>query len=144
LKEYNFDIELVVKGLNSIIQIFQMKLKKKYRFKEDSIRIRAEQILGLDSYANEEEIKSAYRRLTLRYHPDRDPKDHSLMRKMQLIVQAHDLLLKGMVYDENLKQYELLEDDELVRSILPKGDEPEPLGISYKDWHRKQFYEGWI
>ncbi|MCP8323784.1 MAG: DnaJ domain-containing protein [Candidatus Methylarchaceae archaeon HK02M2] len=119
-------------------------MKKKHRFKEDSIRIRAEQILGLDSYAKEEDIKNAYRKLTLRYHPDRDSKDHSLMRKMQLIVQAHDLLLKGMVYDDNLRQYELLEDDELVRSLLPEGEEPEPLGISYKDWHRKQFYEGWI
>jgi len=117
---------------------------KKHRFKEDSIRIRAEQILGLDSYASEEEIKRAYRRLTLRYHPDRNLKDHNLMRKMQLIVQAHDLLLKGIFYNDNLKHYELLEDDELIRSVLPDGAEPEPLGMSYKDWHRKQFYEGWI
>ncbi len=119
-------------------------MKKKHRFKEESIRIRAEQILGLDSDASDEEIKRAYRRIALKYHPDRDLKDHSLTRKMQLIVQAYDLLLKGMVYDGNLKYYKLLEDDELVRSVLPKGVEPEPLGESYKDWHRKQFYEGWI
>jgi hypothetical protein len=62
---------------------------------------------------------------------------------MQLITQAYDLLLKGIDYDDP-KQYELLEDEELIRSILPKGIEPEPLGESYKDWHRKQFYEGWI
>ncbi|MCP8323425.1 MAG: DnaJ domain-containing protein [Candidatus Methylarchaceae archaeon HK02M2] len=51
-------------------------MKKKHRFKEESIRIRAERILGLDSYANEEDIKNTYRKLTLRYHPDRDSKDH--------------------------------------------------------------------
>jgi len=116
---------------------------KKTKFKEDSIRKRAEQILNVDD-VSEVEIKRAYRRLTLKYHPDRNPKDHDSMRKMQLIAQAYDLLLKGMVYDDNLKRYELLEDDGLVRSILPKGMEPEPLGESYNDWHRKQFYEGWM
>ncbi|MGB9659975.1 MAG: DnaJ domain-containing protein [Nitrososphaerales archaeon] len=115
----------------------------KHRFKEDSIKRRAEQILGVDSDASEDEIKRAYRRLILRYHPDRNPKNHNSMKKMQLIAQAYDLLLKGIVYDDP-KQYELLEDEELIRSILPKGVEPEPLGESYKDWHRKRFYEGWI
>ncbi|MGQ9468368.1 MAG: DnaJ domain-containing protein [Nitrososphaerales archaeon] len=117
---------------------------KKHRFKEDSIRKRAEQILGVDSDASEEKINKAYRRLILKYHPDRNPKDHDSIKKMQLIAQAYDLLLRGMVYDDNLKRYELLEDDELVRSILPKGVELEPLGESYRDWHRKHFYEGWI
>jgi len=117
---------------------------KKHRFREDSIRRRAEQILSVDSDSSEVEIKKAYRRLILKYHPDRNPKDHDSMKKMQLIAQAHDLLLRGIVYDDDLKRYELLEDDELVKSILPKGVEPEPLGESYRDWHRKQFYEGWI
>lgn len=116
---------------------------KKRRFKEDSIKRRAEQILGVDSEASEDEIKRAYRRLVLKYHPDRNPEDHNSMKRMQLITQAYDLLLKGIDYDDP-KQYELLEDEELIRSILPKGIEPEPLGESYKDWHRKQFYEGWI
>ena len=117
---------------------------KIHRFKEDSIKIRAKQILGLDSYPSKEEIKMAYRRLVLKYHPDRNLDDHSLVRKMQLLVQAHDLLIEGIIYNEKIKHYELLEDDELVKSLLPKGVELEPLGISYKDWHRKRFYQGWI
>jgi len=115
----------------------------KKRFKEDSIRKRAEQILNVDSDASEMEIKRAYRRLTLKYHPDRNPKDRDSMRKMQLIAQVYDIIMKGIVYDDNIKNYELLEDDELIKSPLPKGLEPEPLGESHKDWHRKQFYEGW-
>ncbi|MGQ9719402.1 MAG: J domain-containing protein [Nitrososphaerales archaeon] len=117
---------------------------KKHRFREDSIRRRAEQVLGLTSDASKEDIVKAYRKLALRYHPDRNPKDRDSMKKMQLIAQAHDLLLRGIVYDNNLKQYELLEDDDLVKSILPEGVEPEPLGQSYRDWHKNQFYEGWI
>jgi len=61
-----------------------MKLKRN-RFKEDSIRKRAEQIPNVDSDASEDYIKRAYRRLILRYHPDRNSKDRDSMRKMQLI-----------------------------------------------------------
>lgn len=113
-------------------------------FKEDSIRRRAEQIFNLRSDAGAADIKKAYRRLVGENHPDRNPHDRFSQQKTQLILQAYNLLMKKPAYADRLNQYELLEDDRLVKSVLPKGVEPEPLRQSYEEWHRKQFYEGYF
>lgn len=114
-------------------------------FQEDSIRMRAEQILIIRSGACLKEVRESYRRLSLRYHPDRNPGDSSSTKKMQLITQAYKFLLgKKLGYDDGSTQYDLLEDDDLVRAVLPKGVEPQPFGETYMEWHRRQFYESWI
>ena len=113
-------------------------------FKEDSIRRRAEQIFNLRSDASKGEIRKGYRRLVTKYHPDRNPHDRFSKQKTQLVLQAYNLLMRASAHGDTLSQYDLLEDDRLVKSILPKGVEPEPLGQSYEEWHRKQFYEGYF
>ena len=113
-------------------------------FKEDSIRKRAEQIFNLPANAGEKEVKNAYRRLVAKHHPDRNPSDTLSNQKMQLILQAYEVLRNKPAYDGGLNRHSLLEDDRLVKSILPEGVEPEPLGQPYEEWHRKQFYEGYF
>lgn len=113
-------------------------------FREDSLRRRAEQIFSIGSGVGIEQMKEAYRRLVLKYHPDRNPSDELSNQKMQLIHQAYNLVMNGLAYGGSLEQYSLLEDDRLVKSILPDGVEPAPLVQSYKEWHRKQFYEGFL
>jgi curved DNA-binding protein CbpA len=106
-------------------------------FRHDSLRKRAEQLLGLRSGATKEEITRAFRRLALKYHPDRCMMG-SCKEKMQLLVQARDFLIKKSYGD--LSNYKLLEDDKLLLSILPKGAKLEPLAPTYEEWHKKHFY----
>ncbi len=106
-------------------------------FRHDSLRKRAEQVLGLKSGAKEDQVTRAFRRLALKYHPDRCMMD-SCNKKMQLLVQARDLLMKKQ-YDD-FDNYKLLEDDELLLSILPNGIKLDPLAPTYEEWHKKHFY----
>lgn len=59
-------------------------------------------ILGLTQKANEEEIKSAYRKLVVKYHPDKTKGDKGLTEKFLKIQEAYDVLsdkIKKAKYD---------------------------------------------
>jgi len=61
-------------------------------------------ILGVDKNATKEEIKKAYRKLALKYHPDRNPGDKNAEEKFKDITEAYEVLS-----DENKrKKYEQL------------------------------------
>ena len=49
-------------------------------------------ILGVSPDASDEEIKKAYRRLAMKYHPDRNPGDAEAARKMQEINAAYEAI----------------------------------------------------
>lgn len=49
-------------------------------------------ILGVERNATEEEIKKAYRRLAMQYHPDRNPGDKEAALKFKQIQEAYDTL----------------------------------------------------
>ena len=48
------------------------------------------QVLGVSRDASDEEIKKAYRALTKKYHPDRNPGDKTAEQKMKEINAAYD------------------------------------------------------
>lgn len=59
-------------------------------------------VLGVSSDSNEEEIRRAYKRLALRYHPDKNP-DADAEDKFKQIAQAYDVLTdpeKRTIYDQ--------------------------------------------
>lgn len=60
-------------------------------------------ILGVQKTATQDEIKSAYRRLAMKYHPDRNPGDQTAEAKFKDINAAYDVLgdeTKRRQYDQ--------------------------------------------
>lgn len=50
------------------------------------------EILGVSKNATDDEIKKAYRKLALKYHPDRNPDDSSAEEKFKELGQAYEVL----------------------------------------------------
>ena len=50
------------------------------------------EVLGVSSGASESEIKKSYRKLALKYHPDKNPDDASAEEKFKEAAEAYDVL----------------------------------------------------
>ena len=64
------------------------------------------EILGVDKKATPEEIKSAYRKLAMKYHPDRNQGDEVAAEKFKEVNEAHETLSdpdKRAAYDYELE-----------------------------------------
>lgn len=57
------------------------------------------EVLGVSPQASEEEIKSAYRKLAKRYHPDVNPNDPSAEEKMREVNDAYDRIKNKDKYE---------------------------------------------
>lgn len=71
----------------------------------------ARQILGVDEKSSHEEIKKAYKKLAVKYHPDKNPGDNSAAKKFSDIQHAQDALLNpqktnNSFYREKHKPYD--------------------------------------
>ncbi|KAK7425216.1 DnaJ-related protein scj1 [Neonectria punicea] len=61
-------------------------------------------ILGVDKKASDKELKSAYRRLSKKYHPDKNPNDDTAHDKFVEVSEAYDVLSDGetrRIYDRH-------------------------------------------
>jgi len=70
-------------------------------------------VLGVDRSASEQDIKKAYRKLALKFHPDKNPGDNKAEQRFKEINEA----------------YEVLGDSD-------KRAKYDQLGASYRDWER--------
>src|SRR5580692_3733987 len=50
------------------------------------------EILGVERTADEEEIKKSYRKLALKFHPDRNPNDKAAEEKFKELGEAYEAL----------------------------------------------------
>jgi curved DNA-binding protein len=76
-------------------------------------------VLGISEKATEKEIKSAYRKLARKYHPDLNPDDAEAERKFKQVNEAHEVLSdpeKRKKYDQYGKDWQHAEEFEKARA----------------------------
>src|SRR6187431_927974 len=75
-------------------------------------------VLGVNKNATDKEIKSAYRKLARKYHPDVNPNDATAKKKFQEINEANEVLSdpeKRKKYDQYGKDWKHAEQFEQAR-----------------------------
>jgi len=95
---------------------------------------KARAILGVDAAAGAEDIRRAFRQLSLACHPDTNPSDEDAARRFRLVCCAYRFLVEGDMCPE------------LEHEDAPSGAEPEAAKRLNNDWvywcwWRERFFE---
>lgn len=108
-------------------------------------------VLGIDKNATEKDIKSAYRKLARKFHPDLNPNDKDAKRKFQEINEANEVLSdpeKRKKYDQYGKDWSHAEEFEKARQsgqrqsagrTTQQGDFTESFGGDFSDFFEYMF-----
>ena len=62
-------------------------------------------ILGIDKSATADEVKKAYRKLAIKYHPDKNPNDKTAEEKFIEISETENLLMIAICNGYDNKEY---------------------------------------
>lgn len=91
------------------------------------------EVLGLNKSATEKEIKSAYRKLARKHHPDLNPNNSEAEEKFKKINEAHEVLSdpeKRKKYDQYGKDWQHAEEFEKAKSQRRS----QPSGGGYREY----------
>jgi curved DNA-binding protein len=91
-------------------------------------------LLGIDKSATSKEIKSAYRKLARKYHPDLNPNDKDAKRKFQQINEANEVLSdpeKRKKYDQFGKDWQHSEEFEKQQQYQQKHSDSQGSRYHY-------------
>jgi len=99
---------------------------------KDRLQLAAE-ILGVSIDACKDEIRYAYYKLMLAYHPDKNKNDPENNRKSALVIEAKDTLL-GKEFNPTM-----LKDSQLVYEVINHTVCDEHV-MCYQEWLKAQFY----
>lgn len=103
-------------------------------------------ILELNNFANQDEIKSSYRKLSLKYHPDKNQNNIEYDKnKIIEIIEAYECLsdcIKKLEYDNILNEYigELKKNNEFVFNENNELAEAENNNILFKKLYEEIIY----
>ena len=103
-------------------------------------------LLGVDKKATQKEIKSAYRKLARKYHPDLNPNDKDAKRKFQQINEANEVLSdpeKRKKYDHYGEHWKHAEDHAHAGAYerQASGAERDGYRRTYDDSEFSEFFE---
>ncbi len=90
-------------------------------------------VLGIEKTASAKEIKSAYRKLARKYHPDLNPNDKDAKQKFQQINEANEVLSdpeKRKKYDQYGKDWEHADEFEKARQYQGQSAGSRQAGFS--------------
>ena len=94
-------------------------------------------LLGLRSGASANEIKSSYRRLAQRYHPDTNPNDKRAKEKFIAVTEAYKLLLKVVPPQKITQQQTSSSSSPPVNSVHSEKKSP-PKEVSVQEETNKE------
>ncbi|WP_353720078.1 J domain-containing protein [Dyadobacter sp. 676] len=108
------------------------------------------QILGIDKNADEKAIKSAYRKLARKYHPDLNPNDKEAEKKFKEVNEANEVLSdpeKRKKYDKYGKDWQHSEEFERARQARSQAGGHEGQwfgggGEGFSDFFESMFGSG--
>ncbi len=93
-------------------------------------------LFGVSPVANENEIRSAYRRLVLQFHPDRNPNDPKAEEKFKEISVAYEVLSDPKARAEYSLKYAAFQDSLRQRQISSPGEKaavPKPKPVRARE-----------
>src|SRR5688500_391720 len=100
-------------------------------------------VLGLEKSATQDEIRKAFRKLAVKYHPDKNPGDKKAEERFKEVNEANEVLSdpdKRKKYDQlgaNWKQYE-----QAGYQPGARGQQGNPFGQYYYEGDPSEFFSG--